>query len=97
MKIFQKIVLWLAISLVILIIGCFVLVQIRLRVPQTHFTKNPITLSEFKQEFGVTNFPATASNICYASSREGIGGACLYRFDAPYEDCIAYADILDRY
>lgn len=87
------------ISLAVLVGGCFVAGQIMIRIPRTHITKHPMTLSEFVQEFGVTNLPSSASNIYYAGSTVAMdfAGAKLYRFDAPLEDCIAHACLLIEY
>lgn len=96
MKMFLKLIMYVAISLVVLIGGCFVAGQIMIRIPQTHITKHPMALGEFVQEFGVTNLPSSASNICYATSSLSMGfaGARLYRFDAPLVDCLAHAQQL---
>ena len=93
MKTLLRIIKWGCIALIVMVAGCFIIGQVVIRIPQTHATKSPMTLSDFTHEFGVTNLPPTASNIYYATSTLGMGfaGARLYRFEAPVSDCFAYA------
>ena len=65
--------------------------------PKTRITEQPMSRSDYIADFGNTNLPVSASNIWIASSSVGMGGrARLYRFDAPYSDCLAYAAQLIR-
>jgi hypothetical protein len=95
----RRIIKWLALivfAVFALAGGCFIVGQVWIRIPQTHVTKRPLSLAEFNKEFGSPTLPASAHNIYCATARLAMGfaGAELYRFDAPVEDCLAYADAL---
>ena len=78
---------WLRVGFLTLAAGC--------SCPQTDFTDKPITLIEFTNRITSINLPVTATNIFYACSGVGLGGrALLYRFDAPANDCLSYAQHL---
>ena len=93
---FIKIFLGVVLGGVLLVGGCFIAGVVMIHTPQTRITKQPMPRPAFVAEFGMTNIPVSASNICYASASLGMGfaGARLYRFDAPIEDCLSYAQVL---
>jgi len=95
----MKTILMLAVVLLVVALivgGCFVAGLVTITTPQTNITKAPMPRHEFVAEFGMTNLPISASNICYASASAGMGfaGARMYRFDAPADDCISYGQYL---
>jgi hypothetical protein len=55
----------------------------------------PLSLSAFKALGTGIDLPLSATNIMYAQASVGMGGrAKLYRFSAPPEDCLRYAQRL---
>jgi len=74
------------------LLTCVIYVIVVMFWPHIHVTKRPLSLSEFRQEFGDSDLPNSAGNINFASSSVGLGGrARIYRFDAPVQDCLEYA------
>ncbi len=96
MKRLLKVISWVIGGMVVLVGGCFVVGQIGVFLPGTRLTDRPLSLSEFNREFGGEDLPDSASNIWYANAATGgrSGVVILYRFDAPFEDCIAHANLL---
>ena len=92
-KIILRLLAGLVILIVALIVGWGIMAHKVMSTPYVQQTTAPLSYPEFCSSFGVTNFPPSASNIYYASSRLAMGfaGARLYRFDAPVSDCLAYA------
>ena len=80
------------IACILIVAIYYVFVVVVMNWPNTHATKRPLSLSEFKKEFGESDFPNSASNINFAVSSVGMTGrAKIYRFDAPVQDCLEYA------
>ena len=51
--------------------------------PHPEISKKPLSLAEFTERFGSSDFPATATNIYYGRSSVGLQGrAHIYRFEA---------------
>jgi hypothetical protein len=63
--------------------------------PRVEITEKPLSLSAFKALGKGIDLPLSATNIIYAQATAGMGGrAILYRFSAPPEDCLGYAQRL---
>src|SRR4051794_27944603 len=64
-------------------------------VPRSEITKMPLSFLEFKALGKGIDLPLNATNIMYGQASAGIGGrAMVYRFTAPSEDCLRYAQRL---
>ena len=84
-----KITLWVLAGMAVVFVGNGIY---RFSRPQVEATSRPLTLAEFRDQYGHEALPQSASNIWYAHSSVGLGGrASLYRFNAPAADCVAYA------
>ncbi|NCC45143.1 MAG: hypothetical protein EOM18_16525 [Clostridia bacterium] len=79
----------------ILIIRFFLIYQFQTQKPDTKFINKPIDRSEASEMFGLSTLPETSSNIYYAKSTIGMGGRVrAFRFDAPVQDCLFYAQTI---
>jgi hypothetical protein len=63
--------------------------------PRTQVTLKPLSYAEAKQQFGFLKLPPTARDVYVATASVGLrGGALLYRFSAPVEDCLRHAAVV---
>lgn len=59
---------------------------------RTKSNKRATTYAEYVKQYGETDLPKSAKNICQFTSGVGLGGrAWVCRFEAPLDDCKAYA------
>ena len=79
-------------AVVCVLVLFFVIGLFMMNRPMTQVSDHALTYQEYKEQFRGTNIPPSASNIWYAWSSVGMGGrAHIFKFEAPLDDCTAFA------